>query len=569
MVRPTFASFEVARSAISVAQMGLNTVGHNISNVNTAGYTRQRVDQVSLSNSGINSKYRIYGANNQNAGQGALFNGISQIRDTYLDTRYRNEASTYGELSVKTSGLTELQSIIDEISTDGIGVKLAELISDLTKFAQSADDVELATVVRNSAKQFTQIVNKSANEIQTILDTQKNDLTISLENDVNATLEQIAYLNEKIREQHINGDPANELMDSRNLLIDQLSEFANIKVVNTPEKISDDITVSRLSIVMVDNTTAPASEFTLVDNKNYNTLKSTENADGTVSISLVEGGTDAVLKPDITDNFSKGAIKGYIDLINGCGNYAGDGENSFRGIPYYQKALDTFAQTFAATMNRLNSITNEESAATGGELKPFYDKNLFADGDGNTVDPLTGKSTITAANITISDMWGKEAWYLTTSKLSSSQQEDAREPVKDDNGNYVLDTEGNKTYVNQLTGDNINAMVKALTGSLNFSATNGNGDKFNFFTGTPEEFLTNMASTRGLDTSLCSTLLKASGTVISGYVDTRDSISAVSVDEEAINMMTYQNYYNAAARYMTTLDEALGTIIQSMGVVGR
>ena len=58
-------------------------------------------------------------------------------------------------------------------------------------------------------------------------------------------------------------------------------------------------------------------------------------------------------------------------------------------------------------------------------------------------------------------------------------------------------------------------------------------------------------------------------TVLNGIQNSRDSISGVSMDEEATNMMSYISAYNAASRLMTTLDEALNTLINNTGVVGR
>jgi len=557
MLRPTFLSFETAKRAINVSQLGLDTVGHNISNVNTPGYTRQRVDQLSLSLNGVSTKYKVHGANGQSPGLGVLYNGTSQIRDSYLDTRYRNEASTYGELAVKAAGLQELESI-DEISADGLNAKMLDFINELTKYASGASDVEIAAAVRNMAKQVTQVMNKASAELENILNNQKEDLRISITDDINTTLESIAYLNERIRQEHMTGNPANELMDDRNLLIDKLSEFVNIKVVNTPEKISGDLTISRLSIVMVDSTTSPASEFTLVDNKEYNALGMRENADGTVSIDLLEGYTMSPLKKDITGAVTKGAVKGYIDIINGSGDFAGRGDNSFRGVPYYMNMLDTYAATFAKYMNECNSITAADAAAANSPFVKEYDpKNLFVSSDGGN---------ITAKNIRLSQEWESESTFLTTSKMAPSTADP--EPVLKD-GKPVYDDQGNQVFKDNANADNINKFVNMLKGDMTFASVNRDNERIVLYTGGASEYMTSLMSTRGLDYSLNNTLLLASDKVISGHADSRDAISAVSVDEEAINMMTYQNYYNAAVRYMTTLDEALNQIISGMGLVGR
>jgi flagellar hook-associated protein 1 FlgK len=58
-------------------------------------------------------------------------------------------------------------------------------------------------------------------------------------------------------------------------------------------------------------------------------------------------------------------------------------------------------------------------------------------------------------------------------------------------------------------------------------------------------------------------------TVLNGISDLREGMSSVSLDEEGVNLLRYQKSYNAAARLMTTLDEALEILINRMGIVGR
>lgn len=555
MIRPTFLSFETAKRALNVSQAGLDTVGHNIANVNTKGYTRQRVDQVSI-HSNYQSKYQIFGSRGQNAGQGADIVGISQIRDPYLDTRYRNEAATYGELSVKNAGFTDLEKVLDEIKTNGVVSQLQDFINQLTKYQKEADSAEYATVVRNSAAQLTQVLNKTASELAGVSEQHLYDLKVSVL-DLNSILERIAYLNNQIRETNMYGNPANEMNDERNLLIDQLSEYLPIRVTRTPEKISEDITIERVSIQLVDSSKVPIQAFDLVDNHKFNKFAVGESESGQLTFSLLDGISGFPIYEDISGNINGGGIKGYLDILNGKGDFAGMGENSFKGVPYYQKALDTFAQTFASLMNETNSISVDEAKGKA-YIQPYPNKNLFV--------AVDGSGTITAANITISEEWMAEASFLTTTKQDPSDPK----LVTDENGNPKYDDNGNPVYVTTANSDNLLRFISILTESnRSFLAVNGDGREFALFKGSMEEQLTSIQSTLGLDKKLNESLLDASETVISGYSDQRDAISAVSIDEEAINMMTYQNYYNAAARYMTALDEALNTIINGMGVVGR
>mgnify|MGYP002511155139 CR=1 FL=1 len=118
-MRSTFAGFTTAQLALRAGQQGLNVTGQNISNINTSGYTRQALDQISLNftNGGR------YGTST-NIGHGVMVKNITQIRDPFLDIRFRTEIAQVGEADVKLSSLKELESIFDEV----IFIKNGEIV---------------------------------------------------------------------------------------------------------------------------------------------------------------------------------------------------------------------------------------------------------------------------------------------------------------------------------------------------------------------------------------------------------------------------------------------------------
>ena len=98
----TFGSFNTVRLGIYAAQKGLDVTGNNITNINTAGYTRQRLDQVSLITSASDRYYSPY---KTRVGQGVLTTGVSQLRDPGLDIAYRNASADVGAADAKLAGL--------------------------------------------------------------------------------------------------------------------------------------------------------------------------------------------------------------------------------------------------------------------------------------------------------------------------------------------------------------------------------------------------------------------------------------------------------------------------------
>lgn len=276
MINSTFGGFMTARLGMAASQHGLNLTGHNLTNSATKGYTRQRIDQVSINYSGT---YRYASKYNVNVGNGVLVKGISQLRDPFLDLRFRNETAHVGYEEIKKSVYGDLADILDEVKNskeDAIsgGGIFNQLGSILEKFQQLSNEVgnkEFDNMVKTACQQLTTLLNSYSKRIDEV----QNNLTNDLKNvdvpRVNEILKSISELNKSIKSSEIHGEGALELKDERNLLIDELSKYMKIKVTYTPVQISDSTWVDELKISMV-NGNDPDKPYTLVDDQQYRQL---------------------------------------------------------------------------------------------------------------------------------------------------------------------------------------------------------------------------------------------------------------------------------------------------------
>lgn len=245
----TFGSFTAARLGIYASQASLNLTGNNIANINTKGYTRQRLDLVSLHSDG---NIRYANSYNLDIGYGVLAEGTSQLRDPFMDIRYRNEQSSVGAYEARLDGLKQLSNILDEVG-DGDGdfgvieYQFNDLLQQLEILSHNANDDTCDTNVRSSAESLVQLFNDYANALVTSKDTLTDKLKEEVSS-VNTILTQIRDLNEQIREAGIYGDNALELRDHRNLLIDELSTYVKVDVRYDMEKIDEFNSVERLNI---------------------------------------------------------------------------------------------------------------------------------------------------------------------------------------------------------------------------------------------------------------------------------------------------------------------------------
>ena len=259
----TFDAFTAARLGIYAAQHGLRVTGNNVSNINTAGYTRQRLDQVSFK-AGAYDRYRSQLDNH--VGSGALVMSINQVRDPYLDVRYRNVSADVGYHDTMLDGLNHIQSILDEVGKgedagdnekgDGLlHAQIQDLRDKLLAFSKEPT-VSNNNLVRTSASILCGMFNDYARKLDTLYQETVEDFNSQV-TEINECLTNIRDLNREIRDCEIYGDNALELRDERNRQIDTLSHYLHIKVIYTEEDIGCGQKVEKLSIYLDDENPDP------------------------------------------------------------------------------------------------------------------------------------------------------------------------------------------------------------------------------------------------------------------------------------------------------------------------
>ena len=549
MLRSTFLGYKTATSALKVNQNHMDVVGQNISNINTKGYTRQRLDISALSLNASNMKFGTTGAI---IGQGVQTSGVSQYRDAFLDLRYRMEAAKSGSESVQLEALRDLESTLDEISMDKLDAQFSDLLTQLQSLTRSPSDPVMEGVVRTSAEILTQMLNDYSRDIDTIYEQQLDYLENGAIVKVNQLTKNIAKLNQQIKESNISGNPALELNDERNVLIDELADYLDIEVDIEPLDIGGGKTVDELVIRL------GGTDFNLVDRNNSTEIGIEINND---IIHIREVGVDSdgnkEFKKDITNDIKGGQLDGYLKFLNGKGEFATDKDKDIdegyekaaevKGIQYYKNMLDTLANKFATVMNDHNKTPNTYDPITGIAIESERKaKPLF---EARDTDPT---APITAGNIKISADWASAT------------------------GSYITNTIKEKADTDEdTTGavDNILRMINAFNTDYTFKTiVDFDGDpntddmQKNLFEGTFQEFLSYTTTKLNLQTADVQTSYETYSETQFHIDYARSSMSSVDLNEEGVNLLQYSKSYNAAARLMTTLDEMLETLINRMGV---
>lgn len=537
MLRPTFLGFETAKRGITVAQKGLDISGQNLTNWDTPGYTRQRIDQVTIAPSNYTSRYAVNRIGV--AGQGVDIKGISQTRDSFLDKRFRDEYSDTGYYSQVETMLQDVETAISEYPTDSnLRGSVQSIAAALRKMAETPDDPALANIVSKEFENITQVLRQLDARLTNVAEQNKYDLSVDVET-VNTTLEKIAAINKTISEDlGVVGNPyneyygPNELLDQRNQLLDDLAGFGNIDVQDHPD--------GTVTVLM--------GGHTVVDGKKADGLVMTRNDSvGTVALSWVSNGKPAEL--------TSGSLKAMTDVLNGRSvNVQNEGEGIDRGIPYYRDRLNTFASTLVQTMNSIIPELEETGDVDGagnpimGPKKDVNGNIIYrqllgarvnkTDEKGNAIPgeyEISNNVPVTAANIGMSDTWMKDPSYVIYEEGNLSSQ-------------YLL------TMANLLDGENTRQVFVSY------------GEKF---TGNFIDYADDYVGILAEDITYNSGRYDTSSTIAADLNDRRDEVAGVVPDEEWSNVMMYSKSYQAASRMMTTLDEALDVLINKMGLVGR
>lgn len=460
-----FQTLEVGKRALMGSQVTLQTIGHNIANVNTPGYSRQRVDLLSTPPE-VTSIGSI--------GTGISVGDINHIRDLFLGDQYRQENKSLGQWSYKEKILSQLEGLVGEPNDNSLSDLLngfwdawSDLSTDPTSTSNRVALIEKARLLTNGFNQLADQLNNLRDSVDQELDQYTGE--------INRLASQIASLNQQIKIQELGGKHANDLRDTRDQLIDNLSSLID---VNSREEANGMAVVSIGAMAIVDGTkTIPIGTKVVNDG-------------GVMKHDLVWQGTDI----GITN--LKGEVKGLLEVREEI-------------IPGYLKQLDDLSASLVKEVNAVHQ--------TGYGL------------DGSTGTNFFDTKYVNAANLKIND-----EIVNSPGKIAASASGEV----------------GDNTLALDISDMRNTRLMLDGTASFN-------------------EYYNAMVGSLGSDSRQAQSLTQNYKLVTTQLTNAKESVQGVSLDEEMTNMVKYQHAYDAAARVVTAMDQALDTVITGMGIVGR
>ena len=222
-----FFGLNIAYSGLTASNAALNTTGNNISNVETEGYSRQKVTQQAYD---ALRTFTTYGC----AGAGVDTIAIERIRDEFYDVKYWNNNASLGEYDVKQYYMNQIETYFtDDDKLEGFNTIFNKMMNALSEVKKNAGDDTTKTQFIGFANNLTEYFNSMSANLEEI----QKDINSEIKNkvdEVNTLGEQIAALNKQINVIELTGSIANELRDKRALLVDQLSLVTNVETEEIP-----------------------------------------------------------------------------------------------------------------------------------------------------------------------------------------------------------------------------------------------------------------------------------------------------------------------------------------------
>lgn len=600
----TFFGLTIATSGLNAYQVALNTTANNISNVQTKGYTRQQANRVASEALRVNAKYG-------STGSGVTTTSITQIRNQYYDTKYWYNQSSVGLYETRLNYLLQIENhFIDDDKTKGFSTIFNTMFNALDTLKNNASSDSVRQQFVGSAQNFATYFNSVSSGLSEIQSSTNAEIKSTVMN-INSIAEKIATLNKQINLIEVQGGYANELRDQRALLIDELSaivptEVSEVPVTDTkhPDATTglNYYTVKIGGQVLVDtydyNTlTCEAREqrvnqsdidglyevkwaktgntfhagasymsgslkalFDIRDGNNGENFKGTANATSSTEIEITNPSitsVNALTMPQegvLTINGKEYTYSGFtyqqdadgnitsykfkldkaltmeeMGKVNGKTASVGESVDSM-GVPYYMSQMNEFIRAFAKEFNAILA-KGEDLEENKTDYYSFFTGKDAVSGDEYVCSGIGTDSyyNLTAANFCVSNVVIKEAKYLATTVS-------------------ITGTGGADSY------DLVEELAKLKSDVVLFRG------------GTADGFLKCIIADISVDAQESEIFRNNYANISETIENQRMSISGVDEDEEALDLIKFQNAYNLSSKMISVMAEVYDRLILETGV---
>lgn len=535
----------MAVNALQVNQLALNVVQNNVANMNTEGYTKQRVNLATRALGGsqaLNVQTQAY----RNAG--VQIGSISRYANEYLTEYLRNNNSNLSYFTTASDISTHITTLVEELSDGGLSKAFDDFYTAVQNLQQKPTDTTSRMDYIEKANNVAILLNSKYKDLTDYRTSLVGDGTgSSMEasqladnvNKANGLLEDLVTINKRIISSGTVNSAANNLYDQRDAI---LSELANYMDIQTSIDNNGVATVTLDGHELVRHTKL-SSKFSMT------AVNNVEDTDRVV-IGLVDEDGNKV-RDNINDSFKGGSIAAILDM--------GGRSDTDLTVQSAVDLLDDLAQGFAETLNSIQmqgwNLDGTPNATAGS-----YAMAISTDADGNMIlsaptEPFfvasDGSNKITAGNISVNSVIRTDSSKLAVAKVTS-------EDVANDFTQITVG--GNNVWT--LTDETARFGVgngKNMIDVLNTRNSTSNEKLGNL---APEEFLMKGVSKIGIQADSIENQGTSQESISKSIEDRLMSETSVDLNEELTDMIKYQRSYQASARVFNTCCDILNTLVQ-------
>lgn len=593
----TMSGLSVGVSGLQKSQTALNTTAHNLSNVNTSGYTRQ---QVLFGDSSYNN-LNVTSVGTNQIGIGVDITQIRRERDDFLDKTYRRQTGRQAFYEAQYEAIYEIQNDLGELFGENYGNVLNELWTSLQELKKAPDDsVYRASVVENAVN-FTQRSKAVYDQLKAYQENLNTKIQTTVDR-INILANTIYDMNKKISQVESTGvENANDYRDTRDSALDELSTLIKIEYEETANGVVN---------VFAEGVPLVYSDFCLG--------MSTEYIEGTALLKPVwdflDGKEVFNLDADVksSDESDCGKLKSML-LARGDGalTYKDLDEDQANGTNKIQMNTSSISATMAVFDRLVNGIVTQINDMLCPNTTQTNNFNFtLPNGQTGTYTydqaTQTGSITYTDPN-TGNTLKVDGVLFLDTDKASFSQDGSVQGTelfARADTERYTIITgdDGNTYYLYNAPGqaksanpDDVNGLYTSAnltvreslqdkTSLLPFTKANGDNDQERidaicklwedaFATVGNEttteyrytDYYQSFVNRLGNLGSTYNNVAENQSSVSSTIDDKRQGVAGVNSDDELTNMIKFQNAYNAASRYINVVSEMIEHIVTQLG----
>lgn len=550
----------IGKSALNAAQIGIATTGHNIANASTPGYTRQVI--VQAASQAQNFGYGF-------VGQGTDITGINRVYNETLAKQLLTTTSTSGASSAYYNSINEINGLLSDANA-GLSPVMTKFFSAISAAAANPTDVATRQTVISSANSMLNrfsAMNSRLDDIRQSLNTQVSASVTS----INSYATQISQLNQVIEKAtSTTGNPPNDLLDQRDLLLSKLSEQVKTNVVKQANGNYDVFIGNGMPLVVGDDTyqlytqaspTAPdrleiaygdRSAPKIIDGSSLGggslgglltfrneTLDSVQNQIGQLAITLATQFNE-MQQQGYDLNGTAGVAMFNVPqpvATSSASNIDKTKQATATFVPGQSQQITSSDYTLKYTGGQYNIIRNSDKVVTSTATLPItvdgieFNVNTSSpvEGDEYMIRPTQGA----ASKITLA--------FEDVEKLALAERVDA-------NGN-VIAFKG--------PGDNGNGLrLGKLADTANVRTLGSNGNR------SYAQAFALMVSAVGTKTNEMMVTSKADASALENATTAMQSESGVNIDEEAANLLRYQQAYQAAGKMMQIASQLFDVLLQ-------